>query len=88
MTRMTTQRRQVLLLLISWLLVVVKGLNNCLQSREAYANLGLGPPEDVPVNFTIGKLQIFRCAPYKGWHSIISCTLIFVLGQSESQKSR
>jgi len=57
MTRMA-QRRQVLLLLISWLLVLVKGLNNCLQSREAYADLGLGPPEDVPVNFTIGKLQI------------------------------
>jgi len=35
--------------------MLANGLNDCLPSREAYTNLGLGPAQDVPVNFTIGK---------------------------------
>ena len=37
------------------LLIVVHCLDNCLPSREAYTNLTLGPPEDVPLDFSSGS---------------------------------
>ena len=36
------------------LLIVVHCLDDCLPSREAYTNLTLGPPEDVPLDFSSG----------------------------------
>jgi len=49
----------------SLLLTVVYGLNDCLPSREVYVNLNLGPPEDVPLNFTSGiSWQLYDIRSY------------------------
>ena len=44
----------ILLAGLPMLLIVVHCLDDCLPSREAYTNLTLGPPEDVPLDFSSG----------------------------------
>ena len=52
--------KQVPWLLICSLMTTVHGqsLDNCLLSREAYANLNLGDAEEVPENFAEGMISI------------------------------
>ena len=45
----------ILLAGLPMLLIVVHCVDDCLPSREAYTNLALGPPEDVPLDFSSGS---------------------------------
>ena len=46
------------LLICSLMTSTVHGLNDCLDSRNAYVNLNLGDAEDVPMDFTSGKIIV------------------------------
>ena len=49
--------QRVLWILFCSLLTTVCGVNDCLPSREAYVNLGLGDAEDVPTEFVSGNMM-------------------------------
>ena len=45
------------------------GVDNCLPSQQAYANLSLGNAEDVPVEFASGKSILNK--PIAQWPNLV-----------------